>query len=119
MKVPLLVSVANIVYQHDGGVIGTTSQLSSSAITVKLDPDDARLIKINDKDCVGELVAFLAIVALRDDVPFGNMARTGNNDFVTVCSKELPSPDVRDDESVIVAGTEDPLRNDRLVHQFA
>lgn len=118
LEVPQLVIAANKVYQHDGGIISTTSQLSSPAIAVKLDPDDAMLMKIDDKDCLDELVAFLAISALtlRDNIPFGRIAGTGgNNDMGTVRSKGLPSPDVRDAESVLRMMSEDPLRNDKLV----
>lgn len=50
MELPQLVIHASIVYQHDGGVILMTSQLSSFVMSPKFNPDDAILMKIDDKD---------------------------------------------------------------------
>lgn len=116
LEVPQLVSLASEVSQHDEGFITTTSQLSSSAITPKFDPDDTMLMKINDKDCLDELEVSLKLMG---NVPCGTWRR--NNDSVTVCScsKELPSPDVHDDVTALVIALDDPLNNDRLVKEAA
>ena len=115
MEVPQLVIRLSKVYQHDGGVILRTSQLGSCANAVKLDPGHVILMRINDKDCLDELVAFLAIraLALRDNVPFGFLET--NNGFVTVCSKVLPGPGVRDFEGVVLGRVEDPLHINTFV----
>jgi len=68
LEVPQLVSLASEVSQHDEGFITTTSQLSSSAITPKFDPDDTMLMKINDKDCLDELEVSLKLMG---NVPCG------------------------------------------------
>ena len=65
---PQLVILAKIVCQHDGVEIKTTSQLSNCTNAPKFDPDDTMLVKIDDKDCLDELVAFLVVT---DYVPYG------------------------------------------------
>ena len=49
VEVPHLIILSLIVHQHYGCVILRTSQLSSSAIAVQLDPDDTMLMEIDDK----------------------------------------------------------------------
>ena len=56
-----------------------------------------------------------AFLALMNNVPSG--ALVGNSDFVTVCTKVLPGPDVRDVESIVLVSNEDPLRNHGLVNK--
>ena len=65
---PQLVILATIVCQHDGAEIKITSQLSSCTNDLKFDPDDTMLVKIDDQDCLDELVAFLVLI---DYVPSG------------------------------------------------
>ena len=117
IQVPQLVILLSKVYQHNRGLIVRASQLGSCTNTVKLEPDNGMLMKINNKGCLDELVAFPTVraLALVDDVPF--CLPGTNNDLVTVCTKVQPGPDARDDEGIVLGRVEDPLRNDMLVNK--
>ena len=103
---PQLVSRAGVVFQHDGGEFGWTSQCKNSAISVSFDPDNEILIEINDKDWVNKLEACLA---LRDNIPEVRLARKA------VWSKVLAGRGILNAIFAPRAILDDPLKNDKLV----
>ena len=113
MEVPHLIILSLIVHQHYGCVILRTSQLSSSAIAVQLDPDDTMLMEIHDKNYLDELEGGCAVtLALRDNVPFGPYTLVLlNDDLVTVRRKVLQGLVVCDVESIVLGFVEVPLCN--------
>jgi len=87
LEVPQLVGLSGIFFQHDGVGFTWTSRRSNSAISLKFDPDNATLRKVNDEDRVNEPEATKFRFTLTENEPEGRLFRM--NDFVTVRSKEL------------------------------